>query len=158
RVEEAAEVKIELAIAVVIEKAAACDHAGLANAGAGGDIGEGAVAIVLEQVAVLVKRGAKEIGIAVVIEVGETSDIDVAQMAQARMLGDVFERAVSFVGIEGELAAGTEENVVMAVAVDVGGGAAGVGVPHRLELELDCVRAAVAGARQQPLVWFHDEM
>src|SRR2546423_1611555 len=70
--------------------------------------------------------------------------------------------AVAAVAIEPQAAAGAEEDVVVAVAVVVGRGAAGVGVPHGLELELlrplglFATRAARAG--REAAVRLHHEI
>ena len=85
-----ADVEIEPAVAVVVEKGRRHPPAGAVGAAGSGHVGEGAVAVVLYR-AVLAEKRQVEIDAAVVVEVAGGDAHPVAARVDAALLGDVGE-------------------------------------------------------------------
>ena len=88
--------EIEPSVAVVVEEggARAPSRAWCGEAGAGGDVGERAVAVVAKQPVLAVERD-EQVAVAVVVVVGRGSALAPAADADAGLRGHVLERAVA---------------------------------------------------------------
>ncbi len=124
---DVADEEIEKAVIVVVEEESAGGMGDEAEAGFLGDVGEMAVAVVVEQDIAAAHGGDEEVRETVVINVRKSSaDADPAGQADAGFLGDVLE--FSTAEILPELVAADlvdEINVVEAVAINVSNGDAG---------------------------------
>ena len=116
--------EIEQAIPVVVEEDRAGGVAHVANPRLCGDIAEPAAAHVFEQAIPVAHGGHEQVGIAVVVDVGERRrDRHVVRHRHARLVGDVREPAIAYVLpqlVPAEL--GNEVEIGPPVAVDIGGG------------------------------------
>ncbi len=126
--------EVELAVLVVVEEEGARAVAGVGHAGRLADVAELAAAEVLEEGVAHAHGADEEVGVAVVVDVGEGGrDRDAVGHRHAGLFGDVGELAAAQVLpqlVRAEL--GDEVEVGPAVAVDVGGGeAVAVVVVHR---------------------------
>src|SRR5579883_864428 len=148
--------QVEPAVAVVIDPraAAAVADARVQQAGAFGHIGEGAVAVVVEQ-QVLAPAGDEKIVEAVVIVIPDGDAGGPHGAAQAGFFGDIGERAVAMVAVEPDrrarrrvlpAPAGEQNDILPAVVVIIDEGDAAA---HRIHDVVVDLRAAIDDRRAQ---------
>jgi hypothetical protein len=128
--------EVEQAVVVEVEEDGGLRVADVANPGAGGQVGEGAVAVVVEEHVAAARAGDEEVLVAVVVVVGKGGGhAHAVPEGHAGLVGHVLEGAIPLVAKEragAQLIA--EEDVVVAVAVVVPDGhAAAVVVQVDLE-------------------------
>src|ERR1700693_2829704 len=118
-----------MAVPVVIHKGASCAEARLGSkqAGLSGNVGKGAIAIVVIE-AILAEVGNEKIFIAVIIEVADANAVSPPSIHQSRFFSNIRECAVTIVPIQAvagsdrntiQLSAPKDENVHPAVVVVV---------------------------------------
>ncbi len=127
------DVEVGAAVEVEVAPGDAFDEAEVGEAAGGGDVGEGAVVVVVEELRGVFVAGAglvadEDVEPAVVVEVGHGGGVGGVGGEQAGCFGDVVEGAVAVVAQEGEgvaallapPASAEDEDVGVAVVVVVG--------------------------------------